>query len=470
MTIQLYNTLTRRKEDLVPLDPDGKTVNMYTCGVTVYDKCHIGHARSLYTFDMIRRYLTFRGYQVRFARNITDVDDKIINKACELGKAFEDVVDENLDLYHHDLKSLGILGADFEPRATENIEAMVHHIQALVGKGFAYESGGDVYFKVRAFENYGKLSGQSVDQMLEAVRIDPGSKKKDVLDFALWKKAKDGEPSWESPWGKGRPGWHIECSVMSMKELGCKTLDIHAGGLDLQFPHHENEVAQSEALTGQPFAKYWIHHGLLKINGQKMAKSLGNFITVADALKKYAVDDIKMLFLLTHYRSMLDFSDDKMTEVRHERKKFWRFFQQAKKIGASDQRETLSLIKRAEHEFVEAMDDDFNTPKARAVLFDLMTSVNKLQGNKDYEILLGQAAQLIQYLLTEIFGFSNDFSDLEGEFQKAIGDTEVASLIEERKNARLSKNYQRSDEIRDMLRGKGIVVKDTPNGQEFEPV
>jgi len=291
---------------------------MYSCGVTVYDRNHIGHARSLYVFDVITRYLSFRGYDVHFVRNITDIDDKIIDKAKELNKTSEELAQENINAYEEDLKDLKIDKASHgEPRATENISDMVKHIEGLIEKGFAYEVDGDVYYSVRQFKEYGKLSGQSIEKMQEAVRIEPDSKKKDPLDFALWKKSQEGEPWWDSPWGKGRPGWHIECSCMSTKHLHCETLDIHAGGRDLIFPHHENEIAQSEALTGKPFAKYWIHHGLLTIKGHKMAKSLGNFITVQDALKKYSVDQLKLFFLvlLHQYESLkcLFHTQDHMT-------------------------------------------------------------------------------------------------------------------------------------------------------------
>ncbi|MDD5661277.1 MAG: cysteine--tRNA ligase, partial [Candidatus Omnitrophica bacterium] len=277
MPIFIYNSLTREKKEFIPVSYP--KVNIYTCGVTVYDDSHIGHARSLYIFDVIRRYLKYRGFDVKFVRNITDVDDKIINRANELKLKWQELVNKYIDKYYEDLEALGIEKGDFEPRATANIADMVKYIQALVDKDYAYEAGGDIYFNVRKFPGYGKLSGQSIDQMETGVRIGPSELKRDPLDFALWKKSKEGEPSWDSPWGKGRPGWHIECSVMSQKFLKVDTLDIHAGGRDLIFPHHDNEIAQAEAMTGKPFAKYWVHHGLLTINGQKMSKSLGNFVT-----------------------------------------------------------------------------------------------------------------------------------------------------------------------------------------------
>jgi cysteinyl-tRNA synthetase len=285
MPIHIYNSLTQKKEEFIPLRPP--KVNIYTCGVTVYDDSHIGHARSLYIFDVIRRYLEYRGFKVRLVRNITDIDDKIINRAKELNTDWKELIKKYIDRYYQDLEVLGIEKGDDEPRATENISDMIKYIESLINKGYAYVTPSGVYFSVRKFKNYGKLSGQSIDQMLTGVRKEPDETKKDPLDFALWKLSKSDEPSWDSPWRKGRPGWHIECSTMSMKYLKTQTLDIHAGGRDLIFPHHENEIAQAEALTGKPFAKYWIHHGLLTINGQKMAKSLGNFVTIKDFINKY---------------------------------------------------------------------------------------------------------------------------------------------------------------------------------------
>lgn len=495
MSIKFYNTLTRKKEEFVPLDPEGKRVNMYTCGVTVYDKCHIGHARSLYIFDMIRRYLKFRGFDVKFARNITDVDDKIINKANELGKTFEEVVDENIELYKIDLESLGILDA-IEPRATQNIDEMITHIQGLIDKDFAYESDGDVYFKVRAFKDYGKLSGQSVDQMLDGVRIEKGSKKKDALDFVLWKKAKEGEPFWSSPWGEGRPGWHIECSVMSLKELECETLDIHAGGLDLKFPHHENEIAQSEALTGKPFAKYWIHHGLLTINKQKMAKSLGNFITVEDALKKYSVNELKLFFLSTHYRSHIDFSETAIEDAGKNNVRLIRLKKDSKdgidfsredvrefneRLNSSmkvlrenvdslseDEKEELEIKegeKKYHHfsNFIKAMDDDFNTPQALAVINYMIRESNTILENnlthkESWKKLLYNYKTLLE--IADILGLDLDISDeLNAEEQV---------LYTERKTARKNKDFKRSDKLRDqLLKEKGIIVEDGKDGQTW---
>ncbi len=288
--LKINNTLTRQKDEFKP--QAYPQVTMYTCGVTVYDDCHIGHARSLYIFDVMRRYLKYKGYDVKFVRNITDIDDKIINRANELKVNWQELVKKYIDRYYEDLNALGIEKADFEPRATENIPDMIKYIQKLIEKDFNYTSGGDVYFNVRKFNEYGKLSGQKIEEMEAGTRISPTELKKDHLDFALWKASKEGEPFWESPWGKGRPGWHIECSVMSQKFLKTDTLDIHAGGRDRIFPHHENEIAQSEAFTGKPSAKYWLHHGLLTINAPKMSKSLGNFVTIKDFMEKFQKEEI----------------------------------------------------------------------------------------------------------------------------------------------------------------------------------
>ena len=379
MPIRIYNTLTKTKEELDPLDPLKKTVKMYSCGVTVYDQCHIGHARSLYAFDVMRRYLKYRGFNVQFVRNITDIDDKIITKAQETHKDWKVVVAENLASYHQDLKDLGIDVADAEPKATENIPEMVKDIEGLLSKGYAYEISGDIYFSVRKFSGYGKLSGQTIDKMYEAVRIEKDSRKKDPLDFALWKKSKDEEPSWPY-WGGGRPGWHIECSCMSLKYLRCEPLDIHAGGRDLIFPHHENEIAQSEALREKPFARSWIHHGLLTINGQKMAKSAGNFITVRDCLQKYSADELKLFFLFSHYASGVDFTNKKMEEAAKALQRFdilfWKAYELLKQ-KRSIQTQEADFVKHGRARFLEAMDDDFNTPEAIACLFDLISETHK---------------------------------------------------------------------------------------------
>ncbi len=460
----IYNSLTRKKEEFIPIN--GKTVRMYTCGVTVYDRCHIGHARSLYVFDVIRRYLKFRGYDVQFVRNITDVDDKIIARALETKKTSQQVSEEQIALYYEDMKALGVEPGDIEPRATQDIPDMVAHIQGLIDKGSAYPVGGDVYFNVRSFQGYGKLSGQSIEKMQEAVRIEKGSLKKDPLDFALWKSSKPGEPAWDSPWGQGRPGWHIECSCMSMKHLKTQTLDIHAGGRDLIFPHHENEVAQSEALTGKTFAKYWIHHGLLSINGQKMSKSSGNFITIQDAIAKYSVDEIKMFFLFSHYASPIDFTEDKMLEARKALARFDILFWKASELLKDKDVEPFQadFITTQRDEFLKAMDDDFNTPRALAALFNLLNDTNKfIDENKNDPHFLGvvyHAVDILENYARNIFGL------FLKEKEKPLAD-DLKKLLEERIQARTAKDFKRSDELRAVLKDKGIAVEDGKSGQTW---
>ncbi|MEK7307939.1 MAG: cysteine--tRNA ligase [Nitrospirota bacterium] len=411
--IYIYNSLTRKKEEFIPLQP--KEIKMYVCGPTVYDQAHIGHARSAYIFDVIRRYLTYRGYKVKFVRNVTDVDDKIIDKAQkefkaeDLNFAVKKVSSKYLDLYHEDMKSLGILDPDVEPKATEYVTKenplMQKFISQLIDKGCAYVSGGDVYFNIKKAKNYGKLSNQEVDRMESGARIALGEKKKDPLDFVLWKAAKAGEPAWDSPWGKGRPGWHIECSVMSSDILGSE-FDIHGGGIDLIFPHHENEIAQSEA-AGNKFARYWIHHGLLTINGKKMAKSSGNFITVKGFLEEYKnANLLKLLFLSTHYLHPVDYTEEKIKEAKKQIYIFENFFLQVdaliklweywsskpelvalgkmrKGIFQQEEKEKIDVICA---QFESSMDNDFNASQALSFLFELanygsaLVSMDKEEG------------------------------------------------------------------------------------------
>ncbi|MFA5088007.1 MAG: cysteine--tRNA ligase [Candidatus Omnitrophota bacterium] len=464
MPVQIYNSLTKAKEPLKPLKD--QFINMYSCGVTVYDQCHIGHARSLYVIDVLRRYLTHRGFHIRFVRNITDIDDKIINKARELNKSWDTVAQENIRAYYRDLEGLGVAVADVEPKATENIPDMIKHIEQLIAGGFAYVADGDVYFSVRRFQGYGKLSGQSIEKMLEAVRIEKDSRKKDPLDFALWKKSQEGEPSWDSPWGKGRPGWHIECSTMSLKHLKCESLDIHAGGRDLIFPHHENEIAQAEALTGRPFARYWIHHGLLTIHGQKMSKSLGNFVTIQDALKQYPLDDLKMFFLSAHYASAIDFTEEKMREAHKAMDRFDVLFWKAYNIigDREVQPSDADFIEKHQSAFLEAMDDDFNTPRALACLFDLVNDTNKFidqeTDHAGYRGIIYRAVDTIEHLAREIFGL------FAKETDRNLSEREK-EMLEERQKARDQKDFKRSDQLREELRGQGIVVEDGKDGQTW---
>jgi cysteinyl-tRNA synthetase len=461
MSLRITNSLTRTKQDLIPIHH--KTINMYSCGVTVYDRCHIGHARSLYVFDMIRRYLKYRGFNVVFVRNITDIDDKIIAKAKETKKSAKQVAQENIQLYYEDLKALGIERADVEPKATENIPDMICHVQKLIELGYAYVVEGEVYFSVRSFKDYGRLSGQSVENMYQAVRVEQEANKKDPLDFVLWKRSKEGEPSWESPWGHGRPGWHIECSVMSMKHLHCQTLDIHAGGRDLIFPHHENEVAQAEAATKQPFAKYWIHHGLLTINGQKMSKSLGNFITIKDALSQYGVNALKLFFLSSHYSSSIDFSDAKMQETIKNIERFLIFRAEAKRVDCKKIQTSpqgFPEVERYLQEFLAVMDDDFNTPRALSCVFEMINRTYQAKNQENFDCLLISVHEMFNELFREIFGISFDETD-----QGLSADDQ--HLLSERAQARLNKDFKRSDELRNHLKERGIIVQDGPQGQTW---
>jgi len=457
MSIYIYNSLTRRKEKFIPLNPPW--VNIYTCGVTVYDECHIGHARSLYIFDVLRRYLSYRGYKVRFVRNITDIDDKIINRANELGVSWKEIRKKFINRYRQDLKLLGIKKADFEPCATENIKAMIQDIKGLIKKGFAYTSAGDVYFNVRKFPGYGKLSGQSLEEMLIGVRIEPREQKRDPLDFALWKKSKPQEPGWMSPWGRGRPGWHIECSTMSMKYLKTKTLDIHAGGRDLIFPHHENEIAQAEALTGKPFARYWLHHGLLTIEGQKMAKSLGNFVSIKEILKSYSADTLKIFFLSAHYASPIDFSQKKMQEAKEALERIIILMEKIKKVQSPKlkvKNKKIKEIQEIKDSFIKAMDDDFNFPEGLACIFNLVNLANKNIQDLDF---IYQIRIMLKELLN-IFGISLEIPQKLTE----LSEEEIRIKISQRDKARKDKNYILSDKIRAELEQKGIILEDTKEG------
>ena len=474
MPIRIYNSLSRTKEPLEPLNPP--QVNIYTCGVTVYDKCHIGHARSLYIFDVIRRYLEYKKFQVNFVRNITDIDDKIINRANELKADWKDLVEKYIKGYYEDLESLGIRKGiideddqeEREPRATHNIEEIKKYIQGLIDESYAYITDTGVYFSVRKFKNYGKLSGQSIDQMLAGVKKDPDETKKDPLDFALWKKAKENEPSWPSDWGNGRPGWHIECSVMSTKYLKTDTLDIHAGGRDLIFPHHENEIAQSEAKTGKLFAKYWMHHGLLTINGQKMSKSLGNFVTVEDFLDKHKDADIlKLFFLSAHYAHPIDYNDEKIEETKRmlERIKvslrsMYKIYSKLENIpDVKVSPCSIDFIDDNKNKFLSSMDDDFNTPQALSYLFDLIKESNKVVDTAEdidsYVTILNASNTIIGLL--SIFGVQNVtyWDSLTPEENK---------LFEEYKEARSKKNYELSDKVRKILKEKNVIVEDTKEG------
>jgi cysteinyl-tRNA synthetase len=475
MAVSLYNSLTRRKEAFAPAAP--ADVKMYTCGVTVYDDCHVGHARSLFIFEALKRYLEYRGFRVKLVRNITDIDDKIINRAQQEKEAFDVIRTRYIDAYVRDLKALALEPGDFEPRATENIPYMIDHVKRLVAKDMAYVVDGDVYFSVRAFPSYGRLSGQGLDEMLTAVRIEKDDKKRDPLDFALWKKSKEGEPSWKSPWGPGRPGWHIECSTMSMRFLRTETLDIHAGGRDLIFPHHENEIAQAEALTGKPFAKCWVHHGLLTIDGRKMSKSLGNFITIQEVLKKTEPNALKLFFLQAHYGSAMDFSYAGLAKAGKALEKMQTFVDKVE-IVRRGQAASRSLSQDARQQvdqrivrFEEVVDDDFNAAQGVAVLFDLVNLGNRFLSAGDGAAAF-EAARALEMLAAAI-GLklaATDRTRQAGGGQRirvadpskmTVSMQEAEKLLVERQEARQRKDFKRADEIRDLLAGQGIVIEDT---------
>jgi len=462
MSIVIYNSLTKKKEHLQPLKPP--RVNMYTCGVTVYDESHIGHARSLYIFDVVRRYLKYRGFKVRFVRNITDIDDKIINRAHELKVDWKDLVKKYISRYYEDLKILGIQKGDYEPRATKNIRGMIKHIGGLIKKGYAYITDTGVYFSVRKFSNYGKLSGQGIDQMQSGARIEPDENKSDPLDFALWKKSKPDEPSWNSPWGKGRPGWHIECSVMSQKFLKTQTLDIHAGGRDLIFPHHENEIAQAEALSGESFAKYWMHHGLLTINGQKMAKSLGNFVTIKDILKRHSADALKIFFLSAHYAHPIDFTEERIQEAGRARGRFINLNDRLSSVKFYKKRHNLKVdpeIDSLKKEFEDAMDDDFNTAQAIAALFKIINITDGCFTQYKENIEKIMYAKSVLSSLTNVLGLSLARHQFEIEL---TDDIKIEEKIELRVDARKRMDFKEADRIRKELEDQGIILEDTKDG------
>lgn len=466
--INIYNTLTNKKEEFVPLN-DGQ-VSMYTCGVTVYDVCHIGHARSMYEFEVMRRYFEYCGFKVNFVRNITDIDDKILNKAVALAEelkisldeAWHKVLEKNIAGYNADVQALGLRTPDCEPKASEYVEKIIAYVQTLIDKDYAYESEGSVYFRTRKYHDsnfsYGELSGKKIDDLLSGVRKGEDTAKDEALDFVLWKAKKEGEVGWDSPWGEGRPGWHIECSVMSTDILG-NTFDIHGGGLDLIFPHHENEIAQSKAHSGEDYARYWVHHGLLSINKQKMAKSLGNFVTIADAVDKYPADVLKVFYLQASYSSTVDFSWDRMQEADKAFAKIQSVKEILDSCTAKDLSDAPEQILKLKNSFEEAMNDDFNTPKALAVFFELCHLVNKAQADSQDELSPYAKTLLEQWSLVMAF----DFKKKEQVLQ--ISETEILALITKRSEAKKNRDFATADAVRDELLAKGIVLKDKRGGE-----
>lgn len=459
--MKVYNTLTNRKEEFVPIE-EGK-VKMYVCGPTVYNFFHIGNARPFVVFDTLRRYFKYRGYEVKFVQNFTDVDDKIINRAKEEGITAPEVSEKYIEEYFKDAGALNVIKADVHPKVSEHIPEIIAFVQTLIDKGYAYEADGDVYYSTRKFKEYGKLSGQNVDDLESGARIAIGEVKKDPLDFALWKARKEeSEIAWESPWGMGRPGWHIECSTMAKKHLG-ETIDIHGGGQDLQFPHHENEIAQSEACNGVPFSHYWMHNGYITIDGEKMSKSKGNFFTVRDIRDHYTGDVIRFFLLSGHYRSPINFSDELMesAKVGYDRiatcKDTLSFLaKNGSDEKMADEDKLIADFDGFRQKFIEVMDDDMNTADAISTIFDLVSAINvavKDGASKTY----AEAALKMIAELTDVLGI------FQIEEEDMIGD-ELQALIDERQAARKEKNWARADEIRDQLAAMGITLKDTPQG------
>ncbi|MBO0995809.1 cysteine--tRNA ligase [Bacillus sp. SD088] len=463
MTIQIYNTLTRKKETFQPMET-GK-VKMYVCGPTVYNYIHIGNARPAIVFDSVRRYLEYRGYEVQFVSNFTDVDDKLIKTAKELKSDVPAIAEKFIQAYFEDVSALGCKEADFHPRVTENMDEIIEFIDLLVQKGYAYESAGDVYYRTRKFADYGKLSHQSIDDLKMGARIQVGEKKEDELDFALWKAAKEGEIAWDSPWGRGRPGWHIECSAMARKYLGDR-IDIHAGGQDLAFPHHENEIAQTEALTEEPFANYWMHNGYININNEKMSKSLGNFVLVHDILKKVDPQVLRFFMLSVHYRNPINFNDELLKNAGVALDRLRTSYQNLKhRLAASanlavDDQEWLDKIKQLVSTFEKEMDDDFNTADGITVLFELAK-----QGNL-YVRQDNTSTNVIDAFLTT---FEELFSVLGLKIkQDELLDEEVDQLIEQRLEARKNRDFALADQIRDQLKEMNIVLEDTRQGTRWK--
>jgi cysteinyl-tRNA synthetase len=477
-TMRVYNTMTGRKEAFQPLVPG--RVGMYACGVTVYDNCHIGHARSAIVFDAIRQYLRYRGLNVRFVKNFTDIDDKIIGRAKERGIAWDALAEQFTEKYYEDMRRLGVEDADVEPKATEHIPEIIAIVQGLVDKGNAYVVDGDVYFEVGTFAEYGKLSGRLLEDMQAGARVAVDERKRNPMDFALWKSSKPGEPAWESPWGPGRPGWHIECSAMSLKHLG-ETFDIHGGGADLTFPHHENELTQSEAYTGKPFVKYWVHNGFITVDKEKMSKSLGNFFTIEDILAKFDPEVIRLFLLGTHYRSPIEFSDEQLREAETSldriyltvgRAGIFLALPEAKKDKAPGAEEFGATVENFRARFEEAMDDDFNTAQAIAHMYELVRELNRFLDGKP----VGATARtLVERALKELHaagGVLRLLTRSTPEWYRAIMPFHVTDLtpelidarIEDRKAARAAKSWAEADAIRDELAAKGVLIEDQPDG------
>ncbi len=479
MSIKLYNTLTRGKEEFRPIEKN--KVRMYVCGPTVYAMSHIGHARSAVAFDAIYRYLLYRGYDVTFTKNYTDIDDKIIKAANEEGVQSKELAERYIKTYARDMESLGVLHPTHTPKATETIAEIIELIQTLIDKKFAYAIGNgdsensDVYFSVRKFEGYGKLSGKNIDDLESGARIAIDERKEDPLDFSLWKSAKPGEPSWKSPWGAGRPGWHIECSAMNIKLLG-PSIDIHGGGKDLIFPHHENEIAQSEAATGVPFARYWMHNGFVNIEREKMSKSLGNILSIRDVLHSHTSESVRLFLLSSHYRSPIDYSPGSLKESEAKAERFYRTFERIEKDHAELAGKEVSpdTLQERIKPIIEAMDDDFNTAYVIGAVFKEIALANRLL---DAAAKAGGSTQELERELPLIVTTIKKAGSFLGLFQKTseqyfserkafsgVDPEVIEALIQERKEARTNKDFARSDEIREKLKDMGVLLEDTRDG------
>ncbi|MCL2062951.1 MAG: cysteine--tRNA ligase [Candidatus Cloacimonetes bacterium] len=458
----IFNTMSKKKEEFIPIEKN--KVKMYVCGPTVYNYFHIGNARPFLFFDVVRKYFNFLGYETVYIQNITDIDDKIITQAIEEKKDFKEITQKYIEAFYKDLTNLNITFADKNPRATEFVSEMIEIINSMINKKFAYEVNGDVYFEVKKDINYGKLSGKNLEDLQAGARIEANQQKRNPFDFTLWKKAKDGEPAWDSPWGKGRPGWHTECVVMSRSFLG-ETFDIHGGGMDLIFPHHENEIAQAEVMFQKPLANYWMHNGFLNIEGDKMSKSLNNFFTTRDVLKVYEADVIRFFFLSKHYRSPIDYNQGILEESKTAIARFYEVF---RKYPVYEELQDTSYkleenLDNINKQFIEAMDDDFNTAKAIACLFDLAKEVFNPQNDENSQ---KEAAKLL-YKLGSVLGF---FKDLSEKLTKNIDNKAeklILLLLELRNQAKKDKNFALADKIRQELKAMGFELRDTANGTEW---
>jgi cysteinyl-tRNA synthetase len=474
MGIRLYNTMSQRKEDLVPVEAG--LVRMYVCGVTVYDHCHVGHARSAIVFDIVNRYLLAKGLKVLSVKNFTDIDDKIIRKSREEKIPWTEVGEKYIESFHEDMGALNILRPTVEPKATEHVDEMVNLVETLLNKGHAYRVGGDVYFSVESYRDYGRLSKRSLDEMVAGARVEVDERKKNPLDFALWKESKEDEPFWPTPFGNGRPGWHLECSVMSTKYLG-NPFDIHGGGRDLIFPHHENERAQTEAATDKTFVNYWVHNGFVNIDKEKMSKSLGNFLLIRDFLKEYHPEVLRLFFLSTHYRSPIDYNDRSLEDANQALNRLYYTLGRAEELlqGHSVEPARSGDADILEQAFYDAMDDDFNTALALASVFELSRTINKMidEGDDSGRPFIAYNRTMLRSL-AEVLGLLKDNADhfhaqekIRHLTRQGLDVAAVEGAIEERVRARAARNYKRADEIRAELLEKGIQLLDTPKGTDW---